>query len=980
MASPPPIKPPRREKYSKETTGCGLLVSVIKTLDASETNEQRQKEKLKIEKEFKKSDQLLNELVSRHDGDLTKVMQLFGKVSTHVTTSREKIHTVKENLHACKQLLRCRREELKKLWTDAVQQKYVLEMFDQINELRKVPSIVTAYTTKRQYLHATKALTTAIALGEGALREVEGLNDLRRDLEVRKSQLYVKLLEELARHLYHVNTVEFLGGFQRQGSGRSSTFAAASPFQRTPLRKSAERAEANSKVRRALFEMQQGGAFDVDKTEILEDGEMVDAELNSTYYIGIITECFALLNKVPQSLDTIQVQMQSELGVIVARTTQSIVAMPPPAPPMEGQSAPPHALIELLELLFKQFKIVAETHALLLKNYANVIQRYKISAKNYDIMDYWNQAQIVLQNVLVDYLNIDNPANDEQPRSTFLEQSTNFNTFFSRRKVPHKKTLFKFDKSAHTVSEGGDAKEHRRNLSDMSADEAVALDPAHATADKKKRERVLVCAPDLALIRTIYLPLMVHVGEIEGIGKAGQRCSLHAFLAQHVKETFLARGHNRSLQVTIESLSKTQDAWKAIVGPEEIKRLGLNRPLLQSTVMVESRIRETTNLIQDLPNYSEDLLKMICALLKTYRETCQAAYRGIVQPETEDKRIYSVAWLKDDDISRFLKTLPNWTDLKMSHMRRQQFGKLAAHPYEMSEEESMAQVQQRNIREAEMLTSNLCEGGISQFEILSDVGVLKELAILQQSMEWFSNRISEFANNLRKPIVNGLVASELISPVVVQDGTIKVLTNLALEFDELANTCLLVLHLEVRVQCFHYLRSYPSDRARGDLHKGDNLEPDSKVLKLTKVLSDMDEAFSATLHPRKVKYIFEGLAHLAARILIMASNSMEVIDQVSVQRMCRNAQALQQTLSSITATREVALDHARNFYEMLYMKPEEILSQIVEKGAQFTEMQYLNALQLICKNRGVTDQNMLATYQQKLSDLLGPKPPLGVTV
>lgn len=340
-----------------------------------------------------------------------------------------------------------------------------------------------------------------------------------------------------------------------------------------------------------------------------------------------------------------------------------------------------------------------------------------------------------MQNVLVDYLNIDNPTNDEQQPSTFLEQSTNLNTYFSRRKMPHKKTLFKFDKSAHTVSVGGDAKEHRRNLSDISCDETIVFDPGHTSTDKKKRERLLVCQPDLSLIRTIYLPLMNYVFEIEAIGKTGQKCGLHTFLAQHVKETFLARGHNRSLQMTIESLSKTQDAWKAIVGPDEIKRLGLNRPLLQSTVMVESRIRETSNLIQDLPNYSEDLLKMICALLKTYRETCQAAYRGIVQPETEDKRIYSVAWLKDDDISRFLKTLPNWTDLKMSNMRRQQFGKgLGANPYEMSEEESMAQVQQRNIREAEMLTSNLCEGGISQFEILSDVGVLKELAILQQSM------------------------------------------------------------------------------------------------------------------------------------------------------------------------------------------------------------------------------------------------------
>lgn len=54
----------------------------------------------------------------------------------------------------------------------------------------------------------------------------------------------------------------------------------------------------------------------------------------------------------------------------------------------------------------------------------------------------------------------------------------------------------------------------------------------------------------------------------------------------------------------------------------------------------------------------------------------------------------------------------------------------------------------------------------------------------------------------------------------------------------------------------------------------------------------------------------------------MASNYMESIDQSGVQRMCRNALALQQTLSSITASREIALDHAKNFYEMLYMNPE----------------------------------------------------------
>uniref|UniRef100_A0A182PSL1 Exocyst complex component Sec8 n=1 Tax=Anopheles epiroticus TaxID=199890 RepID=A0A182PSL1_9DIPT len=1071
----PPVKPPRGVKYTKETSGCGLLVSVIKTLDASETNEQREREKLKIEREFRKTDQRLNELVSRSDGDLTRVMQLFGKVSTEVTASRERIQVVKENLQSCKQLLRCRRDELKKLYTDAIQHKYVLEMLDQITEIRKVPAQLTAFMTKKHYLHATKLLMASIETTDGKLKGVEGLNDLRQDFQNRRQQLYGKLLEELNKHLYVSSTADVLQNFQRQASGRNSQYAAgASPFQRNVLRRSAERVEANTKARKALFEISKNGFLDVDKSEIIEDTELLDPDVNSSYFLSIIVECFALLQKVPESIESIKVQMQSELLAIVTKSTQHINSLehvpqtqqhqqqtahgitstpssstvaacngtPSGASGSSGdpsQPAQPVPILELLDLVFKQFKLIANAHQQALRNYGNVIQRYNIpQVKPYDTIEYWGQAQAVLKLVLTDYLDIQNDSGDEALllRGQFSEQSTNVNAFFSRRKTPGKKLLFRFDKSSHTVDAGGSqsqdvetggTKEHRRTLSNVSNStpkddallnsSAVSATSSHllnssfhqhqpyyfggkdAAAERRKRERALVCPADASLVRKIYLPLMGYIQEIESFMKckSGQPCSLNTFLANYVKDAYLARGHNRNLQLTIESLSKAQDAWRTIISPEEMKRLGLTRPLLQNTVIVENRIAETKKLIQDLPTYSDELLKMVCSLLKTYRETCQAAYRGIVQPETEDKRIYSVAWLKDDDITRFLKSLPNWTDLKSSNARLRQLQQKRLMKTEPSEEESPTQVQQRNVREAEMLTSNLGEGGISQQEILSDVGVLKELAILQESMEWFASRITEFAQDLKKPIVNGLVTASPVStpgspspagtativnsPVIVKDGMIKVLINLALEFEELANTCLLVLHLEVRVQCFHYLRSSPSDRYKANNpNKNDSLEPDAKVLKLTKVLSDMDEALSSTLHPRKTKYVFEGLAHLAARILIMAANSMEYIDHSGVQRMCRNALALQQTLSSITASREVALDYARSFYEMFYLDPEEILTSIVEKGAQFTEMQYLNALQLIFRNRGIVDPAIVGSYQQKLSDLLGTKPALGVTV
>ena len=44
-----------------------------------------------------------------------------------------------------------------------------------------------------------------------------------------------------------------------------------------------------------------------------------------------------------------------------------------------------------------------------------------------------------------------------------------------------------------------------------------------------------------------------------------------------------------------------------------------------------------------------------CNMLFRYSETCQAAYRGLVQPDSEDKRVISATWAKDEDINRFLR-------------------------------------------------------------------------------------------------------------------------------------------------------------------------------------------------------------------------------------------------------------------------------------------------------------------------------------
>lgn len=207
-------------------------------------------------------------------------------------------------------------------------------------------------------------------------------------------------------------------------------------------------------------------------------------------------------------------------------------------------------------------------------------------------------------------------------------------------------------------------------------------------------------------------------------------------------------------------------------------------------------------------------------------------------------------------------------------------------------------------------------------------------------------------------------------PKPVPAAILQQLTSIAQEFDELANTCLLLLHLEVRVQCFHYLLAQTH-------YNKETHEPDPKVLELSRILANVDEAVTSSLHPRKCKYIFEGLGHLIAKILISSAQYLKSIDEAGIQRMCRNIFALQQTLTNITMTREVALDHARHYFELFFLSPEEILNGIVEKGPEFSELEYMNAFQLLNRSQVGKETGSVVVHLERLSDILGG---VGMTV
>lgn len=960
-----PVRPPRMSKSPKESQS-GLLMSVIRTLSASQSNKQRDDEKSKLEKNYKHSDQRLHDLVTEYKDDLTVTMQKSSKISARIMTCKEKVHSVKEKLIICKKLLHCKRDELKKLWLEAVEHKHVLNMLSEIEGLVGVPEKLEDFMNKKHYLHATQLLVTSISLLEGSLEGVDALKDLKNELYTKREHLHDVLVEELHKQLYVRSTSNILFNFKRQGSERRSDGLPSTPKKSSSrLDMSTPSPQSHAKFGLEYNKSPPGSETNIktDQDVLFEDITSRDPEENTQHYIAILVECVALLNRVPETVEVMKERCRRELLAIVRRTaqhvsdnTQNFSVSYIPQPTILGVIQNPeqqYLLSELLELTFEQFQCVAQGHQCVLNNLKRAMAARGENEEQhlYEMADIWSKIQAVLEILIGEYLDIHNTATSQQPAPpafTEVPATTDISSYFLRKRNnirPKKFALFRFDSSSHALSMKTYLQEQKDALKEKGEIDSIDAE-----------QQILVCQPTARNITIVFKPLMKFICEIEQDPNLenGNYCPLHTFLTECVK-VFLGQV-NLEVSNIIDNATKNFDSSKSISDADILQSVGASTPLLQSTMNVDDSLKQLQEFIHALPIYSNHFLHIILSMLQNYKEACQGVYRAVMQPETEEKNTISFSLAKKH--SQLLRSLPNWTNLQVKDN----------HDFEESPEE----VRLRNKKESEILIEEIArENLIQQHEILSDLSQLRTLAQLQESMEWFASRISAFADSLPKQQSGLAPPSQIknkddISPV--PEAMIESLMKLSKEFEDLADTCLLVLHLEVRVHCFFYL--LPVAVQGSYASRMDSQEPDPEVVKLNKDLSSIDEAMAMNLQPRKIKYIFEGLGELISTILVNCTSNIKRINENGVKKMCRNIFAIQQNLTSITMSREVALDRARQYFELFNHGAEEILNMIVENGPQFQELEYITALHLLHRSKPGSDPKTLNHNLDRLQEIL----------
>ncbi|XP_064343415.1 exocyst complex component 4 isoform X2 [Camelus dromedarius] len=820
--------------------------------------------------------------------------------------------------------------------------------------IRTYQSITERITNSRNKIKQVSAVESL----EGPLLQVEGLSDLRLELHSKKMNLHLVLIDELHRHLYIKSTSRVVQ--QNKEKGRMSSLVKdASPVPLIDV--------TNLPTPRKFLDTSQfstpgsSSVKEINLQDIREDLDL-DPEENSTLFMGILIKGLAKLKKIPETVKAITERLEQELKQIVKRSTTQVADSAYQRGENLTAENQPRLLLELLELLFDKFNAVATAHSVVLGYLQDAVVTpltQQEDVKLYDMADVWVKIQDVLQMLLTEYLDMKNTRTASEPSAQLSYASTGreFAAFFAKKKPQRpKNSLFKFESSSHAISMSAYLREQRRELYSRSGELQGGPDDNLIEGGGTK----FVCKPGARNITVIFHPLLRFIQEIEhalGLGPAKQ-CPLREFLTVYIKNIFLNQVL-AEINKEIEGVTKTSDPLKILANADTMKGLGVQRPLLQSTIIVEKTVQDLLNLMHDLSAYSDQFLNMVCVKLQEYKDTCTVAYRGIVQ--SEEKLVISASWAKDDDISRLLKSLPNWMNMAQPKQLRPK----------REEEEDF--IRAAFGKESEVLIGNLGDKLIPPQDILRDVSDLKALANMHESLEWLAGRTKSAFSNLS--------TSQNLSPAQdshmnvdlppVSEQIMQTLSELAKSFQDMADRCLLVLHLEVRVHCFHYLIPLAKEGNYAIVANVESMDYDPLVVKLNKDISAIEEAMSASLQQHKFQYIFEGLGHLISCILINGAQYFRRISESGIKKMCRNIFVLQQNLTNITMSREADLDFARQYYEMLYNTADELLNLVVDQGVKYTELEYIHALTLLHRSQtGVGDQTTQNMRLQRLKEII----------
>ncbi|PZC83929.1 hypothetical protein B5X24_HaOG206678 [Helicoverpa armigera] len=470
-------------------------MSVIRTLSASETNEQREKERAKLEKEYKKSDARLDELVEQHAQEIMDVMQKFGAVTTALSVWGQHCDAVVARLGACRGLLRLRRDDLRRLWADARTHHYALQMLTDIERVVVSERETRESLSAGRVLAAAHTLKAALDTADTTLSHVDALNTTRQHLQQKKRELVEVIVRRVSEAVYR--------------------------DERAPLTR---RVSARRRTALLLAELTKSEEVtDAYLQEVTPEFEASLSEEDKTFEttVMISLEALGVLEQLKEATEKFKVQIQNELLEVIDSVSRRIIEEGEveadaeldedgEMPDSEGVTETGRPLARLVTSLGEEFRACATRNKRLLQLWRASLQKYRLpDTCLHTEQHYWSAVQQVLQLLLTEYLEIESVNLAAQRSVAAVTDTTELRLadyFAKKRPQRRRPKLFK-----------------------LSGPPAVS-----PSLSARRHNYPLVCRPDPAHLHAVLPalhPLCAHIEPVTG----GGECSLRAFITDYVR-------------------------------------------------------------------------------------------------------------------------------------------------------------------------------------------------------------------------------------------------------------------------------------------------------------------------------------------------------------------------------------------------------------------------------------------------------------
>ncbi|ORX58842.1 hypothetical protein DM01DRAFT_1333460 [Hesseltinella vesiculosa] len=919
-------------------------------------------------------DDVLHVIVKDYYKGFNNSIGTFGGVLQNINDSRDRVKHMKTDLEQCKRELLENRTDLVNIWSKTQQHKEMLNLLESIEEIKNTPEKLVNLTNNKHVLHAATLLMGAIKTVESQeMKKIGALDDLRLTLASEKNSLYDLLLEELHNHIYLKSPYcenlwsDYVPGQQvlPESIIKPRTFD-----------------HGNDAEMKDIFAM--------DENDILAEDIDKNPETDSYYYMEIILEALAALGQVPEALETLQERLPLEMHSLFEKTIKQVETR------HVLQSGHSNAdqnkndedvdiycldkansderneiLKDLLWTLFSKVEAVLRAYRFI--ETCSHRTRSRLTKANdedeafkiYHFHEIWRPVQTEIRALLQDYLT----SQERRTQQTSMAMSNDLRKSTQLFRLTDADENKQISASYHDIQDTL-YNNYRKMVPDLaSIGELVSGSVMHSNIIDKYSTNMmlrgsykLLVKPDAYNVSVLLKPTMVFLDRLrqvfpsyddhneEGFGNFLDDFAIHVFLPQ-IEEKVM-----QLIQTATTGLDAFQDARHYTNYSKY--------PIVKSAVALISVVQSLCRTMHAMPFHTDEYIRMIEVVLLKYYEKCYQRFYATVsrtnsfnstarEQHGADTNISSSGdWAQDESLVGLLAQNPFFNDDTKA------------------DEEFVKALNQAEITmEFKLKNESQPDRQIHADELIFDQSKLIFLGRLYHSLKWFVREIWE----LRKAHKSSSTASpdepdsyeaaiskrwshsvkRLSSTEPTESAALPLRGESARRFDtllttyqQLAETCLFTLRLEIRCHTLYYLQMVV--REGNYFLEDESYEPDPFVISLNADLMDIDDSINTSLPRKDEVFCFDGLPALMVHVLVSEASFIKRMNRHGAQKMIRNILALQQNLTNfVPPSQSAIMERARRYYQMFNYGTDNLIKSIRDNGPSYTFDEYHVILALI---------------------------------